>query len=107
MRINRQTAINLELINSTKPITNSNTSTNSNGNSIFQILNHTKTVVGWRLLRANLLEPSAGILLASIQTKSSLAIIILISCHIKPIHLFCIDVATIQLRQNVVEQFLM
>lgn len=67
MSIDRRTAINLELI--------SNLRSGSQKESLFGAINHTKTVVGARLLRANILRPST-------------------------------DIATLEMRMDVVELFL-
>ena len=53
MSIDRRTAINLELI--------SNLKNGSQKESLFGAVNYTKTVVGARLLRANILRPSTDI----------------------------------------------
>ncbi len=52
MLIDRRTCSSLELV--------SNTCDGGNKRSLFGVINYTKTAVGARLLRAELLQPSAG-----------------------------------------------
>jgi hypothetical protein len=52
MSIDRRTAMHLELIG--------NVRTGSQKESLFGTIDHTKTVVGARLLRSNILRPSTG-----------------------------------------------
>ena len=59
MAIDRRTSINLELI--------SHVRTGNQKDSLFGAINHTKTVVGARLLRANILRPSTNI--ATLQMR--------------------------------------
>ena len=59
MAIDRRTSINLELI--------SNVRTGNQKDSLFGAINHTKTVVGARLLRSNILRPSTNI--ATLQMR--------------------------------------
>lgn len=62
MNVDRRTAINLELI--------CNAKTGKQKESLFGVINHTKTAVGARLLRSNILRPSTDII--TINTRLDL-----------------------------------
>ncbi len=90
MSIDRRTALHLELI--------SNAQSGNQKESLFGVINHTKTVVGGRLLRSSILRPSTGEYL-------ELSVTFMVECYLY-IYFMCADIPTITTRLDMVELFL-
>lgn len=90
MSIDRRTATNLELI--------SNTRSGNQKESLFGVINHTKTVVGARLLRSNILRPSTG--------EDKRAVALFSAAYRSNLLPALTDIPTITTRLDVVELFL-
>jgi DNA mismatch repair ATPase MutS len=97
LNIDRRTAANLELI--------SNARSGNQKESLFGAIDHTKTVVGARLLRSNILRPSTGTNVG-MSLASPLPLHLYFDLIALPFRCVCLDIATINTRLDLVESFL-